>query len=344
MLYVGFQDHDFAEDIETREKAGTPPILQGLKAALVLELKHKIGIDTIEEIEAAHTKYFLSALAKIENLELVGDVAADRRVSIVSFNIRHKNRILHPKFVTVLLNDLFGIQSRAGCSCAGPYGHRLLNIDMTRSERYRHWIGKGYVGIKPGWCRVGFHFTMDDAEADYVIAAVNFVAEKGHLFLGLYDFDLHTGSWSHPLPGGVSARASPLPSARLTHTRYSPASSEKYAIHFPSGLHAGSRSALPLVRVRLTGEPFSVGRVQMSPRASTTAHFPVGERFGLRRRPATSLAWARIFGRSPGIMMLTLRVSSVAKSSTHSCDPCWKTISPGPTAGHLTSYSSKRVI
>ncbi|MBN1224623.1 MAG: aminotransferase class V-fold PLP-dependent enzyme, partial [Candidatus Aminicenantes bacterium] len=131
VLFVGFQCHDFAEDIETREKAGTPPILQSLKAALVLELKDKIGIDTIEKIESATTEYFLSRLKKIENLELVGDIAHYRRVSIVSFNIKHKDRILHPKFVTKLMNDIFGIQSRAGCSCAGPYGHLLLDIDKN---------------------------------------------------------------------------------------------------------------------------------------------------------------------------------------------------------------------
>ena len=38
---------------------------------------------------------------------------------------------LHHNFVVALLNDLFGIQSRGGCSCAGPYGHRLLGIDST---------------------------------------------------------------------------------------------------------------------------------------------------------------------------------------------------------------------
>ena len=106
-------------------------------------------------------------------------------------------RYLHPKFVTVLLNDLFGIQSRAGCSCAGPYGHRLLGIDQPTSEPYRDWVRKGFQGIKPGWCRVGFHYAMDDAEADYVIDAVEFVAAHGYRFLPLYHFELDTGTWTH---------------------------------------------------------------------------------------------------------------------------------------------------
>jgi len=116
----------------------------------------------------------------------------------VSFNLGDpRGRYLHPKFVTVLLNDLFGIQSRAGCSCAGPYGHRLLGIDQPTSELYRDWVRKGFQGIKPGWCRVGFHYAMDDAEAGFVMDAVEFVAEHGHRFLRLYAFDAETGAWSH---------------------------------------------------------------------------------------------------------------------------------------------------
>ncbi len=133
-----------------------------------------------------------------ERIEILGNPDPARRIGIVSFNLRDpRGRYLHPKFVTVLLNDLFGIQSRAGCSCAGPYGHRLLGIDQPTSELYRDWVRKGYHGIKPGWCRVGFHYSMDDAEAGFVMDAVEFVADHGHRFLVLYEFDAATGTWSH---------------------------------------------------------------------------------------------------------------------------------------------------
>jgi selenocysteine lyase/cysteine desulfurase len=105
-------------------------------------------------------------------------------VAIISFNVKDPwGQYLHPKLITALLNDLFGIQSRAGCSCAGPYGHALLEIDAETSQQYRTWVQKGYYGIKPGWCRVGFHYVMDDAEAEYVIKAVDFVRSYGFLFL-----------------------------------------------------------------------------------------------------------------------------------------------------------------
>ena len=196
--YVGPSDHDFIGRIEEREKAGTPGVLQTLKAALVFQIKDSVGVDVIHKRERELTERALSAWGANENIEILGSPDPDRRVGIISFNLKDDSgNYLHHKFATALLNDLFGIQSRAGCSCAGPYGHRLLGIDHETSERYRSVVQEGYCGMKPGWCRVGLHWVMDDAEADYVIDSVNFVARHGHRFLSLYDFDLSTGTWSH---------------------------------------------------------------------------------------------------------------------------------------------------
>ena len=195
--YVSEVDQDFVTDVEARERAGTPGVLQTLKAALVFELKRAITPARIEEREERLLRRALGRWGGDPRIEILGNADAARRIAIVSFNIRDPGgSYLHPKFVTALLNDLFGIQSRAGCSCAGPYGHRLLNIGPDVSEQFRDWVRKGYQGIKPGWCRVGFHFVMDDAEADYIIEAVNFVAEHGHRFLPLYEFDVRTGLWA----------------------------------------------------------------------------------------------------------------------------------------------------
>jgi selenocysteine lyase/cysteine desulfurase len=201
--YVGPQDQDFIARIEEREKAGTPGVLQTLKAALVFQVKDRVGVDVIEKRERRLTRRALDSWGKDENIEILGNPDPHQRVGIVSFNVRdERGNYLHHKFVTALLNDLFGIQSRAGCSCAGPYGHRLLNIDIETSERYRQVVQQGYCGMKPGWCRVGLHWVMDDAEANYVIEAVHFVARHGHRFLDLYDFDLCTGTWSHKHDSG----------------------------------------------------------------------------------------------------------------------------------------------
>ncbi len=195
--YVGPDDQDYTADIETREKPGTPGTLQLLKAMLAIELKEAIGQDVIEGRERDLTRRMMERLLRHPGIEVLGNPDPDRRIGIVSFNLRHKDRYLHPKLVTRLLNDLFGIQSRAGCSCAGPYGHRLLNIGPEESHRYRDAIHAGCQGIKPGWVRLSLHYCMDDEDVDYIGRAVEFLAEVGHLFLPLYRFDMATGAWCH---------------------------------------------------------------------------------------------------------------------------------------------------
>lgn len=200
--YVGLDGEDFITHIEEREKAGTPGVLQTLKAGLVFEIKDRVGVDVINKREHELTQRAMRVWGEQESIEILGNPDPRSRVGIISFNIKDKDgRYLHHKYVTALLNDLFGIQSRAGCSCAGPYGHRLLDIDSATSDRYRNAVQSGYCGIKPGWCRVGLHWVMDDAEADFVIEAVNFVAREGSKFLSLYDFDLCTGTWKHRQAG-----------------------------------------------------------------------------------------------------------------------------------------------
>lgn len=196
--YVGPQGHDFTADIEARERAGTPGVFQVVRAALALEIKRELGVETIQNREHRLLEPALSRWMDHERVEILGPSDPTKRIGIVSFNIADgEGGYLHPKLVTTLLNDLFGIQSRAGCSCAGPYGHRLLAIDQETSERYRRIIRKGTHGVKPGWCRVGFHYTMDDDEARFVMDAVELIADHGSCFIPLYDFDVDTGCWTH---------------------------------------------------------------------------------------------------------------------------------------------------
>jgi len=195
VLYVGFKNQDYFEDIEMREKAGTPPIIQAIKTALVIDLKEKIGVDTIHKIEKEYKEFFINKLKGIKNVELVGNIPSDKKIPIISFNITHKNRILHPKFVSKLFNDLFGIQSRAGCMCAGPYGHHLLNINYNTSLKYRKLILQGFEGIKPGWVRLNIHYTLNKDDIDYLIKAIQFIAKYGYLFLEKYEFNIKTAEW-----------------------------------------------------------------------------------------------------------------------------------------------------
>jgi hypothetical protein len=193
--YVGFTHHDFSREIEVREKSGTPGILQAVKSALVMELKEKIGISQIQEIEKRNLELFFSGLKDHPGILFLGKLDQPRRIPIISFNIKHRDRILHPKFVTKLLNDLFGIQSRAGCSCAGPYGHILLDIDDHLSQRYRQLISKGFTGLKPGWVRINLHYTFSETDIRFLIRALRFVADHGYRFLQKYVFHLYSGEW-----------------------------------------------------------------------------------------------------------------------------------------------------
>ncbi len=143
------------------------------------------------------------------NIEILGSHDAER-LSIVSFVIKFGDRYLHHNFVVAVLNDLFGIQARGGCSCAGPYGHRLLGIDLDRSHAFEREITSGCEGIKPGWVRVNFNYFIDDETFDYLIEAVQLVAAHGGALLPCYTFEPSTGLWRHR----DADRLSPLMSLR----------------------------------------------------------------------------------------------------------------------------------
>ncbi len=196
VTYVSHVTHRFVEDVETREDAGTPGILQKLRAAMAFRVKERVGVGLIEEREAEFIGRALTRLCANPRVEVLGNVTAPR-LAVVSFLLKPNDRYLHPRFVVRLLSDLFGIQGRAGCSCAGPYGHDLLHIDDEESRRYLEQIEAGYEGLKPGWSRLSFHYLLDEAEFEFLLAAVEFLADEGDAFLPLYDFDWESGAWHH---------------------------------------------------------------------------------------------------------------------------------------------------
>jgi hypothetical protein len=133
-------------------------------------------------------------------VKILGNPRAPR-LGIVSFMVCHGERFLHHNFVVALLNDLFGIQARGGCSCAGPYGHRLLGIDLTRSRAFEREIVRGCEGIKPGWVRVNFNYFISETVFDYIVEAVHLLAREGYKLLPHYRFDPDTGTWRHHAKG-----------------------------------------------------------------------------------------------------------------------------------------------
>ncbi len=195
--FVSTSTINYSEDIEVRERAGTPGVLQIIKAALAIDLKDALGIDTIASKEREYTTRALERLSKHPNIEILGPHDSKNRMAIVSFMIKHRDKKLHPKFITKLLNDLFGIQSRAGCMCAGPYGHFLLQISEEKSQQISKMTQQGKLGIKFGWCRVNFHYLFSEVEFQFVCQSIEFIADYGHLFLKDYSFNINTGEWIH---------------------------------------------------------------------------------------------------------------------------------------------------
>jgi selenocysteine lyase/cysteine desulfurase len=197
VAYVNPDDHVYLADPEHREEGGTPAIVESIRAGLVFHLKHAVGVDTIRAHEEDFLRRAVSAWHTHPNIEVLGNLEAER-LSIVSFVIRGTSgRYLHHNYVVALLNDLFGIQSRGGCSCAGPYGHRLLGIDIERSHEFEREITRGCEGIKPGWVRINFNYFLSEAVFDYIVRAVALVADHGSAMLTDYSFDPASGLWRH---------------------------------------------------------------------------------------------------------------------------------------------------
>jgi selenocysteine lyase/cysteine desulfurase len=196
VAYVNPSEHRYLDDPVEREEGGTPAIVDSIRAGLVFQLKQAVGADTIQRLERDFIRRAIASWSANPNIELLGNLAAER-LSIVSFVVRSGRRYLHHNFVVALLNDLFGIQSRGGCSCAGPYGHRLLGIDIDRSHEFEREIARGCEGIKPGWVRVNFNYFISEAVFRYVLDAVHLVADEGHRLLPDYRFDPASGLWRH---------------------------------------------------------------------------------------------------------------------------------------------------
>jgi selenocysteine lyase/cysteine desulfurase len=195
--YVNPADHDYVTDPAHREEGGTPAIIEAIRAGLVFKLKQAVGVETIRAREDRFLRRAVEAWQAEPSIEILGNLAAER-LSIVSFVVHAAaGRYLHHNFVVAVLNDLFGIQARGGCSCAGPYGHYLLGIDLERSHEFEREIGRGCEGIQPGWVRVNFNYFISDVVADYVIEAVRLVAREGWRLLDDYDFEPATGLWRH---------------------------------------------------------------------------------------------------------------------------------------------------
>lgn len=196
VMYVTPEDHRFITDSERREEGGTPGIVESIRAGLVFKLQQEVGTAVIEELEEGFIRRALARWRQHPNIDVLGN-PAEARLSIVSLCIKHCDKYLHYGFVIALLNDLFGIQARGGCSCAGPYGHSLLGMDMAYSRALEEELFKGQIVLRPGWVRLNFNYFIDEETYQYLVEAIALVAEHGWKLLPYYCFDTASGTWRY---------------------------------------------------------------------------------------------------------------------------------------------------
>ena len=173
VAFVSPWTHEYLDDPVAREEAGTPNIVGDIRAALVFLVKDAVGHDVISTREAELNSMACETWSNNPYMTLLGTNVA-HRLPIFSFLVSDwAGGNIHYADVTRKLSDIYGIQTRGGCACAGPYGHRLLDVDQPHSESLHRQLSAGDLAVKPGWVRLNFSYLMDDKTAQYIIQSVD---------------------------------------------------------------------------------------------------------------------------------------------------------------------------
>ena len=210
--YVYNNTIDYIQDAELKEESGTPNIIGSIRLGLMISIMSKIPHKDILLKEEKYIDLFLNKLGKIPNLHILHNnlLKNNPHIPVFSFMISFNGKFLHPNYVCALLNDLFGIQSRPGCSCAPNYGKYLLGFDKDE-EKFKSLeklIQEGKDIFKPGYTRLNLPYFYPEFIIEYVIDAIKLICEYGNLLLGLYNYDIKTGKFyyfnSSKLPYNLS--------------------------------------------------------------------------------------------------------------------------------------------
>jgi selenocysteine lyase/cysteine desulfurase len=187
-----WNEYSYVMDVEAREDGGTPGFLQAYKAALSIRLKEKMGTGLIRQREMELLDMAFSRLPEVPGLKILAENITDR-LGVISFYIEG----IHHNLVTRLLNDVYGIQVRGGCSCAGTYGHFLLNVDYDLSHQITQHIDQGDLSMKPGWVRLSIHPTMTDEELNKIILALHDISSNINKYQSDYILQKSTNEFVH---------------------------------------------------------------------------------------------------------------------------------------------------
>jgi selenocysteine lyase/cysteine desulfurase len=192
-------EYSYITDIEVKEDGGTPGFLQGIKAALAITLKEQMNPKLIRMREKELIDITFSELSQIKGLHILSGNIKER-LGVFSFFIDN----VHHNLITKLLNDRFGIQVRGGCSCAGTFGHFLLNVSFRMSKEITDKIDAGDLSMKPGWIRLSLHPTMTNDELFYIIDAIRQISKNAIKWEKDYSYDKKTNEFYHRNHSGKS--------------------------------------------------------------------------------------------------------------------------------------------
>lgn len=181
--------HDYSGDLATREEAGTPNVIGDIRAALAFIVKDVVGADEIAARETKYNQMALDGWGDNPHLTLLGSDAA-HRLPIFSFLVRDTSGApVHQQLFTRMLSDIYGIQARGGCACAGPYAHRLLEIDRAMSDALHADLEAGRELRKPGWVRLNFSYLMSEETVQFIIDSVNDLSRRTEDYAPFYNVD-----------------------------------------------------------------------------------------------------------------------------------------------------------
>ncbi|CAB3401688.1 unnamed protein product [Caenorhabditis bovis] len=215
VFFVNADRQWYLKEAEHREEGGTGDAVGAVRLAMALKLKRSIGVERIEELERELVQMMVERLDRMSNLVVLGARTTTRRSATFSFLVRCRatRQFFHHNYIAALLNDAFGIQTRAGCMCAGPYAHRLLGIDAATSTRIvdalredggldrthlrRHAEYSQREFLRPGFTRISFPYFFGPRRLSKILDCLEFVAENAGRFLHLYQVNCETGEWHH---------------------------------------------------------------------------------------------------------------------------------------------------
>lgn len=194
-------EYKYVDDIEVREDGGTPGFMQAIKAALAIEVKNSMGIARMKEREDELLLKTFAGLRAIDGVHILADNVTNR-LGVVSFYLEH----VHYNLVVRLLSDMYGIQVRGGCACAGTYGHFLLEVSHEKSRSITQKINRGDLSEKPGWVRLSLHPTMTDEELDLFLYAVKEISANARSFEKDYIYTPRANEFTHKNDTGESRK------------------------------------------------------------------------------------------------------------------------------------------